>query len=520
MRTTLNTRAKRRGQTLPIVGLLLATGVLIGFLAIAIDGGSALLQRRTMQNGADASVLAVAHLLASNTYESCNPSPCHPTYAVTDQQVANTIASLTGNNRGGTYGATNSNYGFGFAYHYISGAPTYSGAYGPTVTSIGDTQVPDFVDGLVVTNTIANPSIFASIKIGGFGGFASTSIRANSAARLYPACPPPTTPGRTLPFTRFLPALQYEMTTAGNDPLHPFPLWSSDSDISNDGQFKNMISLSVNSMDSSLEGGQQLLTQFDTRYMSAPFEDGYLCSFADCGTFTDCTGNTLGCANLAGSVTGNLDHQDIQNWLFWRWRGTVSTTNTNPPRLPGRPGDWAQTYHIGDRGSDIYQPLSELLVDRRPGAMPDGVGPGPLSGPPWNYGMAITLTVFTWGQSWDNYPANYSDDGSYAQWRNDCSQNGQWACSNPPVHQWDDLRITGGRQGQTISFRIPNGPIELDRVRFTRAYKMAFYKVIVDTGGNSLVRGFMLSRELPDPPPGSCTWQIGGSVYSRQVSFP
>ena len=43
-------RKKAKGQTMAIIGLVLALGVLIGLVAIAVDGGSALLQRRNMQN--------------------------------------------------------------------------------------------------------------------------------------------------------------------------------------------------------------------------------------------------------------------------------------------------------------------------------------------------------------------------------------------------------------------------------------------------------------------------------------
>src|SRR6476469_7803490 len=80
-------RKRTKGQTLAIVGLLLATGVLIGLVAIAFDGASGLLQRRTMQNGSEAGALAGGTYLSNNLAVSCNPAPCHPTYLVTNQQL-------------------------------------------------------------------------------------------------------------------------------------------------------------------------------------------------------------------------------------------------------------------------------------------------------------------------------------------------------------------------------------------------------------------------------------------------
>src|SRR5438094_8696404 len=58
--------ARAKGQTLVFVGLLVAFGVLMGFVALAADGGSALLQRRNMQNGADAAALGAVQSLAAS----------------------------------------------------------------------------------------------------------------------------------------------------------------------------------------------------------------------------------------------------------------------------------------------------------------------------------------------------------------------------------------------------------------------------------------------------------------------
>ena len=69
-------RDKERGQTLIIVALAMV--VLVGSLALAIDGGNAYAQRRRMQNAADAAALAGAKALALGE----NPEPVAAEYAV------------------------------------------------------------------------------------------------------------------------------------------------------------------------------------------------------------------------------------------------------------------------------------------------------------------------------------------------------------------------------------------------------------------------------------------------------
>jgi uncharacterized membrane protein len=49
-----------RGAVGTIVGVLLAMGVVFGFLAISVDVGSLLWERRQLQNAADAAALSLA----------------------------------------------------------------------------------------------------------------------------------------------------------------------------------------------------------------------------------------------------------------------------------------------------------------------------------------------------------------------------------------------------------------------------------------------------------------------------
>lgn len=59
---------RQRGQTLVLVALMMV--VLLAFVALALDGGNAYLQRRQMQTAADAGALAGAKLLCLNKSEA------------------------------------------------------------------------------------------------------------------------------------------------------------------------------------------------------------------------------------------------------------------------------------------------------------------------------------------------------------------------------------------------------------------------------------------------------------------
>src|SRR5690349_21251304 len=93
-------RRKAKGQSMVILGVLVATGVLIGLVALAFDGGSALLQRRNMQNGADAAAMGTAKMLAASVVLSGSV----PIYGALNQDVTNTAAQFLAQNRGGVTG--------------------------------------------------------------------------------------------------------------------------------------------------------------------------------------------------------------------------------------------------------------------------------------------------------------------------------------------------------------------------------------------------------------------------------
>src|SRR5438045_6066420 len=122
---------KLRGQSLVLVGLLVGLGVLIGSVAIATDGGSALLQKRNMQNGADAAALGAAQLLAASVVLSGST----PIYAVSNQDLAARIDQTLAGNRDGTTSSpsytTTLEYGTYVSpmYTYTVAARQYGGSW-------------------------------------------------------------------------------------------------------------------------------------------------------------------------------------------------------------------------------------------------------------------------------------------------------------------------------------------------------------------------------------------------------
>ena len=88
---------RSRGQTTVLVGLVMGLGVLLGFVGLAVDGGSALVQRRNMQNGADGAALGAAKTLASSVVVSGTTYM----YMVTNVNMTARVEQLLVGNRGG-----------------------------------------------------------------------------------------------------------------------------------------------------------------------------------------------------------------------------------------------------------------------------------------------------------------------------------------------------------------------------------------------------------------------------------
>lgn len=65
--------ARDRGAVTALVAILLSTGVIVGMLALVVDVGSMMWERRQLQNGADAASLALAQDCATRR-DTCDPA--------------------------------------------------------------------------------------------------------------------------------------------------------------------------------------------------------------------------------------------------------------------------------------------------------------------------------------------------------------------------------------------------------------------------------------------------------------
>ena len=524
-------RTKENGQTMMIVGVLLGAGVLIGLVAIAFDGGSALLQRRTMQNAAEAGAMAGMNLLAEEVFGSCNPAPCRPVYIeLTNNEVWDRVEQFAGANRGGTVGQAT--YSVTLEYHIMPEAPSCSGNAGGCYQAAPDdtNPVPDFVDGVRVTSVVDNPTTFAKAIP---NPLSEIQVGAKAAARMYPTCRPESREGPTLPFTRFRPALEREITNKGNNRCDPYEFWESNADIGGpaNNNFKNLVSFNEKTFrQTEFPNGNQLLTSFDLR----DFASGFLLGKHDRNNNPPEDLCPTECADMGGTLdTGS---QELEDWIYHEWQGVISTTHVWPvntmtrypaiaasnwgrdtsyPGLLERGGDWAEGggEYTGNNGENIQGALHDLARIR--GNTTDLT----VS---LNWGKAITRTIYVWGDSEADliqYP------GRSAQRLTTTPGCSPTPCTPTPEPVWEDVNITVSNN--------PNNPFRADepiqRVRFTKTYDFVFYANLqggefqaqnppgcnLDLTG-SAARGFIATEVVGDPS-GSCGWIPGEGVYVRQV---
>src|SRR5436190_10737700 len=132
--------ARKSGQATMIVAMLVAFGVLLGFVALAFDGGSALLQRRTQQNAAESGALAGIQLMGQNMTQSCNPAPCHPTYIIRNSDLKNIVLDFVARNQGGTVGSAP--VSTTIEYHFLHDAPECQSPYSNCYRTLTDANYP------------------------------------------------------------------------------------------------------------------------------------------------------------------------------------------------------------------------------------------------------------------------------------------------------------------------------------------------------------------------------------------
>ena len=395
MITSLRRRAK--GQTLVLVGLLVALGVLLGLVALAADGGNALLQRRNMQNGADASTLGVVQRLAASVVLSSGMA----TYSATNQDVTDRIDDLLPGNRGGVIGTPSyvitveygtfitSTYTYTQAAWYDGGSWYHNSNPGYQASSF----VPNSTDAVRITTAINNPTIFARLL-----GQNSVWVRAKSAAALN-NIPNARPGGITWPMIAVASATPDPSTGICN----PVLFWSNTG-----GNFKNLVQLGAHQGET-WEGGcpkpaecpgttghWQLLTAHDTdpNHVDATGNlmqircGASLPEWFPGGNCGNQKPNGLGIVCCTG--TSNVVEVDVPNYITYNFKGIISLTATqwlnsdgnyydwrsddakNEPRpcdpgeMPpclGLKGDWLEVYNGGNLGNNVLSYIHQYVID-------------------------------------------------------------------------------------------------------------------------------------------------------------
>lgn len=575
-------RRSVKGQTIVFVALLLGLGVLIGLVAIAFDGGSALLQRRAMQNGADAGSQAGVDYMAEMLLINCAGGTCRPTYGITNAQLRARVEQFVAANRGGTVGTPV--YSTTIEYHYMAGALVGSPPRAPCadcymVAPLNDGIMPQYIDGLRVTAIINNPTTFAGAIP---NPISDIRVSAVAAARLFPTCAPaPSVEDPTVPMTRLRPALEWQISQAGEDNTYcnPFLFWQSLSDLGGRARnFMNVVSFNtasfysgtgISNPNNCTGGEQQLLTDFDCRNGASPpapppLGGGLLNHTTATGwspflsenplLYNVCTAEP--CADLRGSgqSTGSPMQTDLENWLAWQWRGKISVENIYPaasmtwyPSVATsqndfgrggqspqrRPGDWAEAFQ-GNLGNNVNDSLTDSAAffgretEFSPSVAQGGLG----------WGKAVFTTVYVWGMP--QLP-NMNCSGGFP-YCDDTSVQESTSYTRPigggefeTVNGWEDLEIRGS--GNSYQARVIGLLGSELRVRFTKAYSVVFYQNLQGSCGgcipfpgcgnlpnpsSSEVYGFILNQRVSDPPPpgSGCPtgWNLGDGVYTRWVA--
>jgi hypothetical protein len=376
-------RRKLKGQTMALVGLLVGFGVLLGFVALATDGGSALVQRRNMQNGANSTALGLAKVLAQNIVINQG----EPGYIITNREVVTQARQLLERNRGGTTGTPT--YSSTIEYgSYINGSYVYTVAATCDNCSVtwshnpaypADRFVANNVDAVRVTAGVNNPTNFARLppfNVRSVAVFAKAAAALNNVEGYQPQ-------GPTWPMTR----CEKEEYTTEYGICNPEVFWSSNGaeDCTAPGNFTNLLHLGAGQGSSSEGEHLQLITAHDER---DPMVD-----YTVTGMNTHCSNPNPagrwypggGCANIYvgpdygnghGDVcctNANVAQIDVLNYLRWNFTGRISLTSTqwldpsgdpHPEwNVPGEQGDWLEVINSGNFGQNIQLAIYDTIRD-------------------------------------------------------------------------------------------------------------------------------------------------------------
>ena len=491
----------QQGQTLVVIAL--AVTVLLGAVALGVDAGYGLTQRRVMQNAADAGTIAAAKLLATTVLGVPGPGNTTTYIFGADQQSVYCRALATAQ--------ANRSFGFGtltvtVEYGVVSNTgnpstwdpPTWqtgaSSANCPAPAS-PSTAVPPATRFVRVRSTTSYRSLFASVV-------GQPSVVAAAQARAHLTGTPVPVSGPTWPMVRHYNPADF-VNNCGNPcnptSVAPTTFWSSSDNGAVYGNFKAATDFSrYSTYYPYTEGGnanvQQLIAVSDPSGLQAD----HSANGNNCPAMWDARGDH--------DISQHDTTCDVPNWFYYAFGGTLGLDT--PWGTPGKPlptgqsalvalgnrsvctgiptyvsapscgngndkkGDWVEATggNIGSNFSSVLRERIEIsgamteFSDRPyPNQNQPCVDPG---GPNESncYGKAITMLIFLW----------------------DCAEDfngGTWGLVVPPGNGNDcsQLHNTGNKIQGT------NNSASVDRVHLFTAAPFTFYKALVNT---SSIQGF------------------------------
>jgi hypothetical protein len=466
----------------------------MGALALGLDWGYGLTQRRVMQNAADASVLGAARLLAANVLDTQSG----PIFKVYEAELWCTANDYANRNRSFSpsastaglhvyWSATNASGSYTEIAKPGSCSPPYSGAIVNAATRYVQTRT-----------SVDYQSFFARVV-----GQPQISAAANATARIVGS--PLGIPGPTWPMVRHFDSNDFASSCSGPctpDNAQPVTFWSPNEDDAVYGNFKSLVDLSRYSANSHRQAGEPVCTGVS----AAPAGKANLAGGSACGT--------------AGAVSppapsgkwytnGNENSQtydkdcSVTNWFAYLFRGTLSLES-----------DWRSIVYNGT--TEFREPPSALSASRasctgaaavKLPAPSCGAGKAYLGdwvdvGDTGNLGNNIALTLQTYisnnGQTdyySDKHVAGASSPlyGKYVVilvylW--DCGET--YRGSDPGGSQWSLTRPKSGSDCSDIHKGNDIDPAdkEPNRVHLFSAAPFRFYEGLVGAGGNSSIQGF------------------------------
>ncbi len=436
----MRTRWHREDAAQSMILVALAIVVLLGAVALAVDWGYGLTQRRVMQTSSDAAALAVGRYLATSVVEMDG----QPVFTVTEAGACDIAMKFVGAN----WSFAPSDGDLRFTLQFGTTAPI---VWTDVDTSAdcalaSATAVPADAVYVRVTTAVTYRSLVAGVL-----GFPTTTAAASARAFVFGTGVPTTAP--VWPMVRHYDKSDFDIKTRcaplDCDPttVTPTTFWSpNEEDVVYANGFKGMVDLSRDSPIHAKSDGS-LVPQFITGWD----ESGSPSGTPPTEVKTDMSGNCpSGWDTKGGEDPQNADKQcSIPNWFYYSFQGELSLKSTwpmplspgreQPSYLTGRPsicgadhphpspscdnfalGDWLET-----AGGNVGSGESSRMLER----IRDQGFVGPFSDRPVDpkkpggakFGKALVVLIYLWdcaetftptqpdGQQWDLIPGAAGD---------------------------------------------------------------------------------------------------------------